>query len=113
MMQKRHTYVALVVSLVFLASCAGVELKNPAEMTPKERATFAMKLFVKQAQDVQALEKQPLTPEIRALVEQKKALLKQAAVVIDLYNGYIDGGLKPTPAMEAQLLDVINQLLIK
>lgn len=105
--------VAFILALVFMVGCAGTQLKNPAEMTPKEKATFAMKLFVKQTQDLQAMKAMPLTAEQKALLVQKENFLKQSAVTIDLYNGYIDGGLQPTPALEAAIMDIINKLLIK
>jgi len=109
-------YIAAIVAILMLLciGCANnVNLKNPTEMTPKEKATFAMKLFVKQTNDLQATKALPLTPEQREVLVQKEAFLKQTSVTIDLYNGYIDGGLQPTPALEAAIVDIINKLLVK
>ncbi len=79
----------------------------------QERAILAMKLYNKQVADVLEMERQAVTPELKNLVAQKKEFLRQAAVAIDLYVGYIDGGMVPTEAMEKQIIALIDKLLIK
>lgn len=110
---SKTAFAALFLAVAFVAGCAGPQLKDPSAMTPKERAILAMKLYNKQVADVLEMERQAVTPELKNLVAQKKEFLRQAAVAIDLYVGYIDGGMVPTEAMEKQIIALIDKLLIK
>ena len=110
---NRLAMMALFLAVAFVAGCAGAQLKNPADMTPKEKAILVMKLYNKQVADVLAMEKQAVSPELKALVEKKKEFLRQAAVPIDIYVGYIDGGMQPTEAMESQIVALIDKLLLE
>ena len=112
-MRKYLRLTIVLVALAFIMACAGnVQLKNPSEMTPQEKATFVMKLYSKAVANVLEMEKMQLTPEQQDLVKKQKEFLRQAAIPIDAYVGYIDGGMKPSPELEKQINGLIDKLLL-
>lgn len=109
---RKVVVAALVVALALMVGCANVKLKDPSEMTPQEKATFAMKLWSKAANNVLEMEKMPLDPQQKEALEKQKVFLRQASIAIDAYVGYIDGGMKPSPEMEAQINALIDKFLL-
>ena len=108
-MAKRLALVLLAVFLV--AGCSQtLNVKSIQDMSPKERANLAMKLYLQQYDDYQSLTANDamLTDDQREVLRAKKKMLENIHPVIILYASYVNQGLEPSPEVEKQLIDWLN-----
>lgn len=98
-------------AVVFVASCATINIKPIAEMTPKEKATFFMSVYSDQAENYKTLVASPdLTDAQRDVMRTKKQIMTEVYPLIMLYSGYVDAGAVPDAAVETQIVDYLDRL---
>ena len=100
--------VIVVVVFALAAACATL----PA--TPKEKAVWMMGIYNRQFDDYQAMVARPdLTEAQKEVLRQKKKILVEAKPLITAYDGYVQQGATPSPQLEVQITDLLNQLETK
>jgi len=98
----------LVVVFALAAACA------TAPATPKEKAVWMMGIYNRQFDDYQSMVGRPdLTDAQKQILGQKKKTLVEAKPLIAAYDGYVQQGSVPSPELEAQITDLLNQLQTK
>ena len=87
--------------------------KSPSEMTPKERAVFAMKAYnnayndyIRQFENATA----PFSADMVKYFKTYKSILQGAWPVISAYDALASTNTKPSNEDTQQLIDVIYQL---
>jgi hypothetical protein len=99
--------------ILLLVGCANQQVLTPDQMSPKQRATFAMNLYSNAFDNYAAqfaATPQPITGVTKDyFVAYKKALEVIKAPVI-VYRDLVNMGGTPTPAQEQEILKLIYQL---
>ena len=112
-MKKRITlYAFFLVVLVLLANCAGI--KPITDMTPKQKATFFMSVYNSQYDDYRSMAAlTTLTEEQKQVMRAKKRIMTEVYPLITLYVSWVDSGAVPSPEIELQIINLINQLTMQ
>lgn len=106
----------LAMMLICILGCpAGVTptiMPASSDLTPAEQTLLKFEAaYLQQFQDTMSMAKMPnLTPEQKALVVKKKALLTQVKPLINAYSLAVLAGNTPTIAQEQAIYDILNQL---
>lgn len=138
---KRYSIpIAVVLCVFFLVGCAQFQkIKNPADMSPKEKAAWMLSMYRKQYDDyldtiidpaLPASERDALKVAVRdgqglpddkrnpnLTDAQKEVLNKQRDILIELepliegYGEWVQSGAVPDAATEKRILDLINDLV--
>ena len=113
-MKKTKLILLFMITVFFLAGClAGIlsDVKSIVDMTPKEKATLFNKLYVAQYDDyIQMVAVNSLSEEQKQILRAKKKALVEVQPLLLQYSNYVAMGLKPTPALEAEILKLLNAL---
>lgn len=100
------------VAVFALISCGPQNLKPISEMTPKEKATFFMSVYNKQADDYRATVAKPdLTEAQKTILRDKKEVMTEVYPMIELYVGYVDAGALPDQATERLIIGYLDRLV--
>jgi hypothetical protein len=107
---------ALTIILMFFfiagASCQQT-LKTPDQMSPKERATFALTLYNNAFANYNAqfvVTPKPMSDEIKNYFQAYKKVMEAAWPIVSTYSALVNVGGTPTPEQEQQILKLIYQL---
>ena len=107
---------AILLAVVFLVGCPGLipgDLKSPAEMTPKELATWALGVYNAQYDNYEVLAaRTDLTEDYKVMLRKKKAILTELWPYLKLYTGYVDSGAVPTQELENKIIGLVDQLIL-
>ncbi len=113
-MKKTKLILLFMITVFFLAGClAGIlsDVKSIVDMTPKEKATLFNKLYVAQYDDyIQMAASGTLSEDQKQIMRTKKKVLVKIQPLLLDYSNFVAMGLKPTPALEATIIDLLNQL---
>ena len=113
-MKKTKLILLLIVTVFFLTGCLAEILSNVksiVDMTPKEKATLFNNLYVAQYDDyMQMVTGGVLSEEQKKVLRAKKKALVKVRPLLLQYSNYVAMGLKPTPALEAEILKLLNEL---
>ena len=111
MKKSRRLFMKLFIAVIVFAlatACA----TPPA--TPKEKAVWMMGIYNRQFDDYEAMVARPdLTDAQKDILRQKKKVLVEVKPLIAAYDGYVQQGAAPSPQLEAQITDLLNQLETK
>ncbi len=100
-----------VLVVMILAACAVLGTKPWTDRTPKEKALAILDAYNAQYQNTMSMAlTKDLTEVQKQMVRQKKALLKQAYPLIQLYVGIVEVGGTPSTKDEQAILNLIDQL---
>lgn len=111
-------FITLALALAVSFSCIpqagkGQAIKPLSEMTPKEKAIWMMSVYSAQAEDYKRMVKRPdLTNDQKAILRNKKDVAKKLWPLINTYRTYVNAGAVPTQEVEAEIIDLINDLTI-
>jgi disulfide oxidoreductase YuzD len=110
-MSHRRLFMKLcmvVTALALVAACA------TAPATAKEKAVWMMGIYNRQFDDYQVMVARPdLTDAQKEILRQKKKVLVELKPLIAAYDGYVQQDAAPSPQLEAQITDLLNQLQTK
>lgn len=111
-MRPKHAVALLLVLLV--AGCAMLGGGKPfAEMTYAEKGTYFQEVYNKQFDDALAMSAMVNPPEaILKVYRVKRALLVEVKPLIATYAILANNGGIPTPEQEAEILVLINRLIL-
>jgi hypothetical protein len=109
--KRRRLFIKLCImaaALALAAACA------TAPATPKEKAVWMMGIYNRQFDDYQVMVARPdLTDAQKEILRQKKKVLVEVKPLIAAYDGCIQQGTAPSPQLETQITDLLNQLQTK
>ena len=117
-MNRKHSLLGVIIILLFVFSigCASFDLagtNRPDQMTIKEQATVWMSIYNAQYDDYKATVKRGnLTENQKQILRVKKQVLTIAWDLLKTYAEYADTGQLPSRQFEAQLSNIIEQLLL-
>lgn len=117
-MKRLHSFIGVAIILLFVFSigCAGFDLagmSRPDEMTVKEQAIVWMSIYNAQYDDYKATVKRGnLTENQKEILRVKKRVLTIAWDLLKTHAEYADTGQLPSKQFEAQLSNIIEQLLL-
>ncbi len=112
---KRFISLSAILMLIAFTGCyvVGCMGQNYADMTSKDRASVAMKLYVGAAMDYERDVKRPgLTDGHIDYLKDKKKFLDESYPIIKLYRTYAETGMMPTLGMEQNLLRLIDEFVL-
>ncbi len=107
---------AVLLAAVFLIGCPGLipkDMNSPADMNPKELATWALGVYNVQYDNYKVLAaRTDLTEDYKAMLRKKKKVLMELWPLLKLYTGYVDSGVIPTQALETKIIGLIDDLIL-
>ena len=114
MRRRTNIHIFLLMYLLLsLAACAGGQsgMKAPSEMSPKEIAIWADKVYVAEydGYKVEAA-RTDLTEDEKIFLRQKKRILLQLHPLLLTYNAYIDSGVLPEQQTTNAILGLVYRL---
>ena len=112
-MGKRKQWCLVLLALMVIASCVNQVYKSPSEMTPKERAVLAMKMYTNAYDDyIRQFEdtKVPFSEEAISYFAAYKNVLRGAWPVISAYDTIASVNAQPTEEETQQIIDLIYKL---
>ena len=114
---KRLTKLAVILlAVLFLIGCPGLipkDLKSPADMNPKELATWALGIYNAQYDNyVTVSARADLTEDYKEMLRKKKKVLVELWPYLRLYVGYVDSGVVPTQELETKIIELIDNLIL-
>lgn len=111
-MKRKPILFLLVGLLLFVYACPmNQNIKPFSEWTPKEKATFWMKVYNDEyAAYQQRVQQSDLFPEQKEILKAKKKLLTEIYEPLKLYVNYTESGRVPTEEMENILQGKMNDL---
>jgi hypothetical protein len=110
-MKRQLNY--LIILTFLLVGCATTGLVTPDQMTPQGRAAFVLELYNNADTSYRAqfaATPAPMAEDMKQYFRTYKAVLENAAPIIDLYATTVKSGGLPTPAQEQQILTIIYKL---
>lgn len=115
--QRASRVFVILVLVLFMAgaSCQqqGGGVLSPTEMTPKQRAVFAMTLYNNAWDGYQAqfaATPQPITGATKEYFQAYKTMMAAVYPAILVYDQTVQAGATPTPDQEQALITIIYQL---
>ena len=113
-MNAKKKITVLLMAAVFLSGLVAMGcVKDITDLSPKGKASAAMKIYAGSAMDYQNdMKRLNLTDEHKKYLREKKKILDEAYPSIDIYRKYAETGVIPTLEMEQELLRVLDQLLL-
>ena len=110
-MRTKLTALCIAMALTFIVAGCASQVQQFQDMSPKEKATFFMKVYNGQFDNYQAQSTNPdLTDEQKKMLKVKYDLLKTMWPLVNAYNMVVDAGSTPGPQTEQELLNLIDQL---
>ncbi len=108
----KRKFLTILLTVFFVGSCAGIleSVKSIADMTHKEKAILFNKLYVAQYDDYMKMAAWPTTEEQKKVMREKKKFFITIQPLLLEYSNLVAMGLKPTPALEATIIDLLNKL---
>lgn len=113
-MYNRKLIAVLLVMIFAFIGCAMQGAKPITEMTPKERVTWMYGVYNSQYEDYKSLAANPdaLSDAQKEVMREKKKVLTKVYPMIKLYDGYVTNGAIPDREVEANIVSLLNQLLM-
>lgn len=112
-MGKRGKWCLVLILLLVVVSCINKVYKTPTEMSPKERAVLAMKMYnnayndyIRQFESTEV----PFSDEAVSYFKTYKSVLQAAWPVISAYDTLASVNAQPTPEQDQQIVDLIYHL---
>jgi hypothetical protein len=99
--------------ILLVIGCASQSVMTPDQMTPKQRATFAMNLYSNAYDNYLAqfaATPKPVTGDQQKYFQAYKQFMTYAEPIVTAYSQLTVVGGAPTPEQEQQILNLIYQL---
>ena len=101
----------LIVLMLMLSACAEQGMKSPSDMSPKEIAIWADKVYVAEYDGYELEAANPnLTEDQKVILRQKKMILTELHPLLMTYNAYIDSGVLPEQQTTNAILSLVYRL---
>jgi hypothetical protein len=104
---------SLIICIMLLAGCAGMNVKTPDQMTAKERGTFTLTLYNNAYSNYNAqfaATPKPMSKEMTDYFRGYKQVMESAWPVISAYTAIVKVNGAPTMEQEQQIINIIYQL---
>lgn len=105
--------ITIVLALMLMTGCTLIS--KVQEMTPKQKATWAMNTFVMEMQKLQMQARcyfhDHTTDEQRLIMRYKMALLQEAYKLIKEYAEAAEAGRDPDMNLEGRIFDILNAVI--
>jgi hypothetical protein len=86
---------------------------NVEDLSHKDKAAWAMQLYIGSAQDFQRDVQRPdLSDEMKKYLAQKRDVLVRAHPIIKLYKQYADTDQIPSIELQREMLNIVDELLL-
>jgi len=107
--------IALATMVLMVALCVACATTKPFnQWSPKEKATWFLGLYNAEFDDYQLQASSPnLTDAQKNILRTKKQILTQVYPMIGTYASLTNSGGVPSPELELQIMQLLNQLAAK
>jgi len=113
-MRKKVLLVISLLLVIGLTACSFGQqgLKQYSDMSPKEKASFFMKVYISQFDNYQEQSlRTDLTEPQTEMLEKKRDLLRTMWPLINAYNTLVIANGIPSPQSEQEILMIIDELV--
>jgi hypothetical protein len=110
-MLRRTSLAVVAIAMMVMVGCAFKISKPWSEWTPKQKATYAQKVYNTQYADVKNMAALPnITDAQKKVVRTKKSILTKMRPILVIYVETVEAGGIPDGTTEEQMLKFINDL---